>query len=238
MKVPDISEEERAEIFTALRERKENLEKLEKKTQEASIPIDRFEERLALYRDRDELVKAEGGPTEKHLRPGLLAIFAPTPELSTEALENQTRDVNDPADLFGGGAETGGGHKAGRKQKGGFRTKNDKTGEGMNPADEVIAPPAPRAPLSLASSGTPSNNSDVIDPTALRPSAEGIADIRQATLVGEESGSMDAIDAIVETAEHAELVEAAGHARPSGRQIVDPRADARDTKMDGSAIDV
>lgn len=222
MKVPEITEEERAEIFTALRERKENLEKLEKKTQEASIPVDRFEERLALYRDRDELVTGDNG-TEKHMRPGLLAIFAPTPELSTEALENQQRKVGDPADLFGGGAETGGGHKPGRKEKGGFRTKNDKRGEGMDPADEVITPAAPRAPLALMEKGSPSN-SDVIDPTGpKKPTDEEIERLRTATLAGVESDP-----------ERDGLAAAAISATISGRQIDDVRADTRDTKMGGS----
>lgn len=234
MKVPDISEEERTEIFIALRERKENLEKLEKKTDEMSIPIDTIEERLQLYRDRDELVEGV-----RNIRPGLLAIFAETPELSTEALENQTRKVDDRPDLFGGGAETGGGGGApngsagtwkptkGRRKGGG---KPEAIGEILRNAEEgevVHHPPAPREPLGLPAAGTPSNNENVIDPTPRRPSEEGIADIRQAVKVDEERAETDP--------QREELVAAASSATTSGRRIADPRADSRDTKMDGQA---
>lgn len=225
MKVPDIGEEERTEIFIALRERKENLEKLEKKTDEMSVPIDVIEERLALYRDRERIA---GG--ERQVVPGLLAIFAAEPELSTEALENQQRKVDGAPDLFGGGAETGGGHKPGRKGK--WKSKNDK-GEGgaatdpneIAVVDSVITPPAPRAPLELPAVGSPSN-SDVVDVSPpKRPSSDGIQELRAAVEAGLEEPN-PARDRLATTA--------AG-AQPSGRQIVDARADARDTKMDGAA---
>jgi hypothetical protein len=224
MKVPDISEEERAEIFTALRERKENLEKLEKKTQEASIPVDRFEERLALYRDRDEFRKAEGGHTEKQLRPGLLAIFAPTPELSTEALENQERHRNgdNSPDLFGGGVETGGGHKPGRRERA--------RGKGGDPQHigDIIVPPKPREPLGLPAAGTPSNNDNVIDPSPPRPTPEAIAELRQVATVEAEAAESEA------DPEREALATAAASAHPSGRQIDDIRAH-NDTRMAGDA---
>lgn len=219
MKVPDISEEERVEINRALRERKEKLEKLEEKTDEAGIPIDRLEERLALYRDRDELVEGK-----RNIKPGLLAIFADQPELSTEALENQKRSVENKPDLFGGGAETGGGHKAGGK--GTWKSKVGRKKRGGEPEHigEIITPPPPREPLALPAAGTPSNNGDVIDPTPNRPDAEGIADMRQATLVGDETnGQRD------------ELAAAAAKASPTGERIKDVRADQRDTRMGGSA---
>jgi hypothetical protein len=227
MKVPDITEEERAEIFVALRERKENLEKLEKKTQEATIPTDRFEERLALYRDRDELVKGENG-TEKHLRPGLLATFAPTPELSTEALENQTRKTDGRPDLFGGGAETGGGGGAPNGSAGTWKPKGGRKKGQPEHIGDIITPPAPREPLGLPAVGTPSNADHVFDPTPRRPTEEGIAELRQAVKVDEEAAEEES------DPERDRLATAAAAATPSGRQIVDVRADGRDTKMGGS----
>lgn len=213
MKVPDITEEERTEIFVALRERKEALEKLSKDTDKRSIPIDHIEERLQLYRDRDG---HENGA--RTVVPGLLAIFAGQPELSTEAAQNQTRKVGDPPDLFGGGAETGGGHKPGRKEKDGWKGKSP-------PDDEVvITPPAPRAPLQLMDRATPSNNENIIDPAGPKvPDAEEVERLRNAVIEGTEADPA-----------REELAAVAAGAQPSGRQIADVRADARDTRMGGA----
>lgn len=100
MKVPKISEAEREEIHTALMKRKDTLEKLSKKTDEEEIPTDRIEERLALYRDRDDLKDGR-----KITVAGLLSIFAAAPTLS---VEQRKANEEAEADTAANGAETGG----------------------------------------------------------------------------------------------------------------------------------
>lgn len=113
MQFPDIlTEEQRVEIHRALVERKANLDKLEKQTIERGVEVDRIETRLALYREGEELRDGERVPT-----PSLLMLFADQAELSEEAQQGQVRKVEDPPDLWGGGAETGGGIKAGGRAR-------------------------------------------------------------------------------------------------------------------------
>jgi hypothetical protein len=68
----------------------------------------------------------------------------------------------------------------------------------------------------------------VLDPTPNRPSPEGIAELRQATIVGAEAGDGEG------DPQRDELAAVAASARPTGEQIRDVRA-LNDTKMDGAS---
>jgi hypothetical protein len=149
MKVPDISEEERVEIYTALQERKEALEKLSKETDKKHVPTDRIDERLAIYRDGDQIVN-----NEKCVRPGLISLFAPEPQLSTEARaakDGGKRDPNGGADLFGGGTETGGGHPPGEKGVWKGKPRGDAGDEFVEEADATVVGTIPGSPKMIGS---------------------------------------------------------------------------------------
>ncbi|HET9012231.1 MAG TPA: hypothetical protein VFN38_10490 [Gemmatimonadaceae bacterium] len=94
---PKISEEEREEIHTALLERKEKLDKLREKAEDAKVPgaAEAYDKILALYIDT-----GEGA--------GLTRLFAYQPDMRDESRYGEERDANGGQDLFGGGAETGG----------------------------------------------------------------------------------------------------------------------------------
>lgn len=219
MKMPDISEEERAEIFRALQERKEALEKLEKDTDKRGIPIDRIDERLALYRDGESLENGKRVPTA-----GLLTMFSAEPQLSDEA--RRQRDEEDEirrnAATSESSGETGGGNKAGGKAKWKRQRKPgepETVGEILGTEGEPIAPPPPQRHLALEAKGSPSNNDNILDPTGpTPPSPEAVDAIRTARLMGEEEGA----DGKVE-----ELAAAASGAHPSGAKIADDRTDTK-----------
>lgn len=139
MNLPDnISEEEREEIHIALVKRKENLEKLSKKTDEEEVPTDRIEERLALYRDRDDL---QGG--RKVVVAGLLSMFAAEPSLSLEERQRRADEERKPdaaQDTFGGGSEVGGGIPAGGKDRWNVDGHEPGTGEPETRDDRKLPP--------------------------------------------------------------------------------------------------
>jgi len=103
----EIDDEQRAEIYQALRERKEGLSQLEKATIKKNIPTQHIKERQALYITL---------PT----RPSLTGIFASQEDLDDEVAaereaRGEKRDPEGQQDMFGGGSETGGGIPAGGK---------------------------------------------------------------------------------------------------------------------------
>jgi hypothetical protein len=111
MRFPDtITEEQRSEIFWAISERHKRLLALEESTVKQHAPADGVRRQLRLYGSGTLLVKGE--PVEVV---GLISMFAPDPELPLETIQGMERKVDDAPDLFGGGAETGGGVKAGGK---------------------------------------------------------------------------------------------------------------------------
>jgi hypothetical protein len=113
MRFPDtITEEQRSEIFWAIDDRRKRLDKLAEDASKAHAPADGFKKLLRLYHSGTMLVAGE--PVEVV---GLIAMFAPDPELPLETVEGMERKVGDAPDLFGGGAETGGGNPPGKKEK-------------------------------------------------------------------------------------------------------------------------
>lgn len=216
MKMPDISEEERSEVFRALQERKEALEKLEKDTDKRGIPIDRIDERLALYRDGETLQSGKRVPTA-----GLLTMFSAEPQLSDEARRQRDDDeeTRKAAASSASSGETGGGNKPGRKEK---WTRQRKPGEpelvgDILQVEEPIAPPPPQRHLALEAKGTASNNENVIDPTGPGPiDPDAVQSIRAAVEAEEPDPARE------------ELASAAAGAHPTGKTINDVRANARE----------
>lgn len=98
-----IDEQQRAEIFTALQDRKAAIAKHAKDLTKDGIADAAavVERRLALY--------TTNGPSV-----GLLAMFALQTDLDEERTKaGEVRDPEGQQDIFGGGAETGAGHPAG-----------------------------------------------------------------------------------------------------------------------------
>jgi len=105
----EITEEQRSELHWAITDRYKALEKLEEDTAKKHAPTDGIRRLIKLYRASSQIVKGPDGADVEETIPGLLSFFAPDPELPLESQEGMEREVTDEPDLFGGGAETGGG---------------------------------------------------------------------------------------------------------------------------------
>lgn len=116
-----LDDMEADEVYHALCDRKELLEKRKKDLlekdglAEASEAVD---VRLRLYITDGDSV-------------GLIRLFAPQRDaFAQRERERQKRDANGGADLFGGGVETGGGHPAGETVKAAY--------DNAKPGDKVV----------------------------------------------------------------------------------------------------
>jgi hypothetical protein len=119
-----LDEMECDEIYHALLERKQSLDKIAKKLEEdEGLPeaAQQVRKRISLYVSDDATKKV-----------GLTQRFKPQSDLTTEAHDVDDRDPDRQQDAFGGGAETGGGHKAGETVKGAKKAK--KKGDGKSAA--------------------------------------------------------------------------------------------------------
>jgi hypothetical protein len=110
----ELDEFEADEIFHALVGRKADLDKRAKDLEEK----DGLPEAAQAVRQRIELYMPNG--EGKNARPGLLRTFAPQRDIEAETRNERERAEGERAadgsqDLFGGGAETGGGHPAGER---------------------------------------------------------------------------------------------------------------------------
>lgn len=108
--IVELDEDQRQEVKNALLDRRDDLEKLIKDSQKKHAPNKYAEKLLLLYADSETVDRERGS---RRTIPGLLALFADEPELSTQTAAGFERTTDSDPDLFGGGSEQGGGHPAG-----------------------------------------------------------------------------------------------------------------------------
>lgn len=107
MHTTEITDAQRREIHFALLERRDELEDIVKKSKKANAPNTTAEKLLKMYGDDEEIDREKG---KRKWIPGLLAKFAPDPELAdTPSSKGPQRDADGQQDAFGGGVEVGGG---------------------------------------------------------------------------------------------------------------------------------